>query len=283
MNNFTRLLCIILTVQLMSSTAKAQDKAGQLQPPPQNVTVDGDIREWGDSLRYYNAGTKINFSLANDKVNLYMAVRINDYTEQTRIINSGLTFSIDTRGKKKESYSITYPLGGDKSLLRIGLKRADDGGLTPEDQSELEHAKLTTLRQIKVKGFKDVEGDLITTSNTYGIKADFNFDKDGYLVYELAIPLKFFPGEDTAKNEWAFNFKVNGITEPGRNNDGDGPSRPGSGGGGFGEGRGGMGGGRGMHGGGGRGGQRFNAGGQAEEHGELAKSRDFWEKFYLAK
>ncbi|MBS1526909.1 MAG: hypothetical protein JST19_14740 [Bacteroidetes bacterium] len=283
MSNFHRILGFAFMVQVITIAAQAQNKTAQLQPPPQNITIDGDLKEWGDSLRYYNADNKINFSLANDKDNLYMAVRINDYTEQARIINAGLTFSIDTRGKKKESFSVTYPLGGDKSLMRVGLKRAGDGGLTPEDQSELEQAKLTTLRQMKVKGFKDIEGDLITTSNTYGIKADFDFDKDGYLVYELAIPLKFFPAGDLAKNEWAFNFKINGISQPSHAGDGDGPSRQGSGGS-FGEGRGGMsGGGRDMHGGGRRGGQHFNGGDQPGGMGELGKSLDFWEKFYLAK
>jgi hypothetical protein len=285
MRNCTPITCIFFIAMLSGSAAHAQDKAGQLQSPPQGIAIDGSLKEWGDSLRYYNTDKKINYSLANDKDNLYMAVRINDFSEQVRIVNAGLTFSIDPKGKKKESFTITYPLGANNTLLHIGMKRDDDGGLSADDESELTQAKLTTLRQMKVTGFKDIEGDMITTSNTYGIKADFDFDKDGYLVYELAIPLKFFPAEDLAKNEWAFNFKINGISKPAPSgNDQDGPSKPGSGGGfgGGGGGRGGMGGGgRGMHGGGGRGGMR--GGGQSTDRGELGKSVDFWEKYYLAK
>ena len=109
-----------------------------------------------------------------------------------------------------------------------------------------------------------------------------DYDKDGYLVLEAAIPLKFFHADDLLKNEWAFNFKINGITRPSQNNNSDagegGSGRGGRGGsGGFGGG----GGGRGGHG-GGRGGQHPNNG-QQTDRSEMSKTIDFWEKFYLAK
>jgi hypothetical protein len=168
----------------------------------------------------------------------------------------------------------------------LGGTRQDNGGLTKEDRDELMQARLTKLREIRVLGFKDIEGDMITTSNTYGIKTAIDYDKDGNLVYEAAIPLKFFHVDDLAKNEWAFNFKINGITRPGQNKEKgeqDGPGRAGRGEGGFGGGGMGGGGGRGGRGSGGRGGQHSGGGGGTTDHSELSKSVDFWEKFYLAK
>jgi hypothetical protein len=83
------------------------------------------------------------------------------------------------------------------------------------------------------------------------------------------------------KSEWAFNFKINGITRPGQDKDNgnhDGMTRSAGGPGGGGGGRGGrMGGGRGGHMGSG-GGNNAPA-----DRSELSKSVDFWEKFYLAK
>ena len=147
---------------------------------------------------------------------------------------------------------------------------------------------------MKVTGFKDIDYDIITTTNSYGFKAALDYDTEGNIVYEAAIPLKFFDAADIAKGEWAFNFKVNGITRPsGANGDGDRPEggmsggrggRGGMGGGG----RGGMGGG-GMAGGGGRGGRGGGmgrggraAGGEAIDRSSLSKSEDFWAKFYLS-
>ncbi|MDB4902674.1 MAG: hypothetical protein JWQ63_1955 [Mucilaginibacter sp.] len=256
-----------------------------LQAPPQSIAIDGDIKEWGDSLRYYNTEKKINYSVANDKENLYMAIRITDRLEQRKIFKAGITFAIDPKGKKKETFSITFPLnvqgGGVAALVS---QKEPEGEVTKQDREELMRERITTLRGIKVVGFKDIEGDMITTSNTYGIQTAINYDENGNLICEAAIPLKFFHADEPSKNEWAFNFKVNGLTRPtaGQGTDqGGGGGRGGRGGGGGGFGGGG-GGGRGGHGGGGGGGNHSDASGDGAQS-ELFKSEDFWEKFYLAK
>src|ERR1700761_109350 len=259
---FVPLLCIGTLQFFISTTTFAQDKAStsKLQPPPSNITIDGDLKEWGDSLRYYNQEKQLNYALANDQDNLYMAIRINDRSEQIRVLKAGLTLSIDTRGKKKETFSITFPIG-DQSQNTTELQGNDLQGntnITQQDRDDMKEARLTKLREIRVSGFKDIEGETITTSNTYGIKTAIDYDENGNLVYEAAIPLKFFHVDDLSKSEWAFNFKINGIVKHGQtaeNGEHDGMT-PGGGGGGFGGGgggRGGRGGGRGGHGGGGNG------------------------------
>jgi uncharacterized membrane protein YgcG len=273
-------VCAIQLAVINYCTAQNKSPQSTLQPPPAGVIIDGDLKEWGDSLRYYNEDQKLYYTLANDKENLYMAIRINDRSEQMRVLGAGLTLSIDTRGKKKETFSVTFPIGGSPAMAPDGDNQPLTGG-APDQAVHDDHmqANLTKLRQIKVTGFKDVESDLITTSNTYGFKAAIDFDKDGKLVYEAAIPLKLFHDDDLTKNEWAFNFKINGLTRPAQKRGDDengmqgGGGRGGMGGGGMGGGRGMRGGGRGMRGGGGQ--------GQAVEHSELSKSVDFWTKFSL--
>lgn len=280
---FIPLLCIGSLQLLLPTTTFAQDKtvANKLQPPPSNIIVDGNLKEWGDSLRYYNQDKQLNYALANDQDNLYMAIRINDRSEQIRVLRAGLTLGIDTRGKKKETFTMTFPVG-DQSSQGMAEKAMDlQGGnndVKQEDRDDLVKAKLTKLREIKVTGFKDIESETMTTSNTYGFKVAIDYDKDGNLVYEAAIPLKFFHAGDLSKNEWAFNFKINGITRPGQDKDNgnhEGMTR--GGGGGFG------GGGRGGRMGGGRGGRMGGGNNTPVDHSELSKSLDFWEKYYLAK
>jgi uncharacterized membrane protein YgcG len=283
---FIPLLCISSMHLFISTTAFSQDKgaANKLQPPPPNIVIDGDLKDWGDSLRYYNQDKQLNYTLANDQDNLYMAIRVNDRSEQLRILRAGLTLSIDTRGKKKETFTMTFPVG-DQSAPVVAEDAMDlQGGrhdVKQEDREELAKAKLTKLRAIKITGFKDIESETMTTSNTYGFKVAIDYDKDGNLVYEAAMPLKFFRADDLSKNEWAFNFKINGITRPGQdkyNADHEGMTR-GGGTGGF------AGGGRGGRMGGGRGGRMGGGGGNNPpvDRSELSKSVDFWEKYYLAK
>jgi uncharacterized membrane protein YgcG len=275
-------ICILQFAIISLCHAQSKTAQNKLQPPPANITIDGDPKEWGDSLPYYNKDKQINYALANDQDNIYMAIRINDRSQQIRVLRAGLTLSIDTKGRKKETFSITFPVG-DQSISDQ-LQEANDlqgsNDVTQQDRDDLAKARLTKLREIRVVGFKDIEGEMITTSNTYGIKTAIDYDKDGNLVYEAAIPLKFFHADDLSKSEWAFNFKINGITHKGQtpnSPDQDGPGKAGRGSGGMsggGGGRGGRGGGRGGHMGGGN--------SAPVDRSELSKSVDFWEKYYLS-
>jgi YD repeat-containing protein len=161
------------------------------------------------------------------------------------------------------------------------LKEKDEahGDITKQDREDLMRERITTLRGIKVVGFKDVEDEMITTSNTYGFQTAVNYDENGFLVCEAAIPMSFFHIADPAKNEWAFNFRINGM-EHKAHAAGDDPGDGKRGANGMGTG-GTAGGGRGH---GGRGGGSHNSlASDGEGHDALFKTEDFWEKFYLAK
>ena len=123
-----------------------------------------------------------------------MAVRLLDRSEQTRVLRAGLTFSIDPKGKKKETFSITFPLTvGGTVLVSSLVKDETPDSVGREEREELMRDRITTLRGIKVTGFKDIEDDMMTTSNTYGFRTAVDYDQKGYLVCEAAIPMSFFP------------------------------------------------------------------------------------------
>ena len=282
---FARLFCLPALATISAYTCIAQTKTMQntLQAPHDSIKVDGNLQEWGDSLRFFNGENQIHYAISNDKDNLYIAAKITDRSQQIRILHAGLTLGIDTKGKKKSTFAITFPLAQQGDAMSPDILTDTGGDITKEDRDELMQARLTKLREIKVDGFKDVESDMITTSNTYGFQLAIDYDKDGNLVYEAAIPLKFFHADDITKTEWAFDFKINGITRPPRvpqdpdSQQAQSGGRGGRGGGGGmgGGGRGGHGGGRGGHGGG------FSDAGSSD-HSALSKSVDFWEKYYLA-
>lgn len=273
-------LLLIATLACAGTISAQTKQAPNLLPPPANLVIDGSLADWGDSLRYHNEEKNLNYTLSNDKENLYAAIRINDRSEEARVLNAGITLSINTKGKKKETFSMTFPLRYPGSPVPAFSGRKDgDGEITREEREELVRERITTLRSIKMTGFKDIENEMITTSNTYGIKAAIDYDADGNLVYEAAIPLKLFHASDIGKGEWAFNFKINGMQKPEHNAE-SGDAQSGGGHGGMGGG--GMGGGRGARGGRGGGMGRGSAGGNEANCGEIFKSIDFWEKFSLS-
>jgi YD repeat-containing protein len=270
----------IVAIQLITTVVcHAQTDVNlKLKIPPAHITIDGDIKEWGDSLTFYSPEERLNYMISNNKDTIYLAVKIFEKSEIARVLNAGLTFSIDPKGKKKQTFSVTFPLNMQSGApMLFKHPGADEDAVTQEDRDELMRDRITSLRGIKVVGFKDIEDEMITTSNTYGFQTAINYDDAGNLICEAAIPLKFFHADDAVKNQWAFNIKINGIQRPApsadANGDSGGGGRHGGGGGG------GMGGGR--HGGGG-GGKRGGGGANSDTGGEMSKTVDFWGKFSLA-
>jgi len=274
------LICIITAQLFIIVSSSAQSVTGDLsvlRTPPGNISIDGDLKDWGDSLQYYNAESNTRYVLSNDKQNLYFAIKINNPTEIARVLRAGITLGVDPKGKKKSVYNITFPVN---TQLVNTAKSADQGlgEITQTDRDELHKQILTSLRGIRVEGFKDIESDMITTSNSYGIKTAIDYDANGNLVCEAAIPLKFFNLDDRSKTAWIFDIKINGVVNPAvqKSSDNDISSNLG-GRGGMGGGRGGMGGGR-----GGKGGTGNASTANGNTGSVLYKSVDFSGKFYLA-
>jgi len=280
----TTLLSALAISALLLNTriASAQDNMPplKLKPAPAHIVVDGSVKEWGDSLAFYSPAERLDYDITNTKDTLYFAVKVFDRSEVARIMHAGITFIIDPKGKKKETFSITFPLNVGAGSTPLFDKNAagDEDTVSKADREELMRERITTLRGIKVVGFKDVEDPNITTSNTYGFQTAIDFDDAGNLVCEAAIPMNFFHADGQLKTPWAFDIKINGVQRPTPSGD---SSQSGQGGGG----RGGMGGG-GMGGGGGRhggGGGRHGGGGNnpTGEASEMSKTVEYWGRFYL--
>lgn len=262
---------------------KAADQTPTMQKAPANVSVDGKLTEWGDTLAMYDSKTKLNYTIANDDTNLYVAAFVSDRMLKRKIMAGGITISVNSEGKKHKSYSLTYPIP-DKTAF-MGHSKNDD------DAEEMQRPSLLESTTIRVSGFKDVESDVITTSNTYGFKAAVSFDDKHDLVYETAIPLKMLHIKPNKKkaDQLAINIAINGIQRPTGENGGQrrGGMEAGGigGGGGMGGMGGGMGGGGGRRGGGmggGRGGNRGGSGQQQQDRSAMTETTDFWVALALA-
>lgn len=266
--------------------AQSKSNLKTLKAPPHQIVVDGNLKDWGDSLNYTNESKKVNYGLSGDKENLYFAIRIEDRAQQGQAMRNGITLAFNPEGKKKEMYSLTFPSPDQDENSMFIMPKADNAvteqQLKKEDQEERRKADLLKLRDIDVKGFKDVETDHISTANTYGIKTVLNFDEQGALIYEAAIPIKMLHNDNINGKPWMFDIKINSFSAAKGSHDGMKPSGEAGGMGGMrGGGGGGMGGG-GMRGGGGGGGMRGgrmgggqgNYGGNGGDQGKTVEIKD---------
>ncbi len=195
--------CALCIPMVLPQPSYAQETTLALKSPATAVTIDGKNTEWGENLAYHNAENNIHYTISNDKENLYLVIKTNDTKQQNNIILAGVTFSIDTKGRKKKGYAVTFP---EKlvPLTNIPLN-------TPE-QKRVAVSKINGTRKIGIHGFKkDVDEDEIYPGNSYKIQTALNFDANGYLIYEAAIPLYLFHA-DGPDSEWSYNIMLNAVT-----------------------------------------------------------------------
>lgn len=265
--------------QLFAQDAKLPNvQTANSTPPP--VKVDGDLKEWNNTFQAYNKQTKLFYTISNDDQSLYLIVKSTDLPTSNKIVAGGISFVINTDGKKKDknAFSLTYPV-----VTRAGGQGGGGGGrggfggggapgnrnAAPDSATVAAQHKQTidAAKEIKVLGFKDIADSLVSVYNEYGLKAAIGYDAAGSYTYELAVPLKLLNITPGSAKDMAYHITVNGITANFTPRDGGGQGGGGAGGGGFGGG-----------GNGGRGGQMGGPGGS-----DMFAPTDFWGMYSFTK
>lgn len=202
------------------------------------VNVDGEATEWRIPLRFYDATTKLNYTLSNDNENIYLCVRVVDELSQAKIMRNGLNIWFDTLAKKNKQCGILFPVpdkGGE------GFQEGGDGGGKHHGRGEhggggsdgLKKRFERQANQMQLIGFKKGIPDYLAPDNEYGIKVSINWDVNNIMIYEAAIPFKTFykpmlVAKDSLKNI-DFSMTIHGFPLPEKkddgNNSGGGPRR----------------------------------------------------------
>lgn len=190
---------------------------------PSTVRIDGKNLEW-DAFAAENKRTSLLYTIANDDKNLYLAIKASDHETITKIMAGGISFTINTKGKKREqdAFVITYPLivraSGNRGNMGQNRQRAG------QEQSQKERDSITlaqrktqlaSVKEIKALGFKQISDTLISIYNEYGIKAVAKMDEQGAYIYEAAIPLSLLEIAAGSTNEIAYQIKLNGLPNNG--------------------------------------------------------------------
>lgn len=243
---------------------------------PASVRIDGKIQEWS-GFAAENKRTDLFYTLANDDKNLYLVIKASNNETITKIMVGGISFTINTKGKKKveDGFTITYPIvarvnaanrpagQGGQNRQRMGQNRTEQ---TQEQRDSIALAQrktqLASIKEIKILGFKSIPDSLVSIYNEHGIKAVGKMDEQGAYVYEMAVPFSIMDVNVSEIKEFAYQIKLNGRPEAANFN-----MRTNAGGGGFG--------------GGNRG--NFGGGNANTARQDLMVATDFWGKYIFQK
>jgi hypothetical protein len=187
------------------------------------IKVDGKVPI--EDFKAYNKATGLFYTLSNDAKNIYLVMKSVDDINNAKIMMGGITFTVNTDGKKKEkdACSVSYPVivrqrnqAGGGNLRQRSNNSASAEKKQSADRSSTDSVVLARRRQqlalakeIKISGFKEIKDSLISIYNEHNILAVSKFDDKGAYVYELAIPLRLL-GLDLSSKEISYNLKVNG-------------------------------------------------------------------------
>ncbi|WP_134089702.1 hypothetical protein [Olivibacter sp. XZL3] len=169
------------------------------------VQIDGDLSDWGDSLRYYYEKQDLQFEIANDERQLYVAMRVKDPSWQMQALHQGFNLVINKDGKKKDGASITFPVPDRESLRALAAMDKD------ERPADMRQGVLNAVRAVFVSGMADVVDGPVSLENNYGIKAAVSIDSLDAVCYEAVIPFDRLGLTPSNNKETAFNVKINGI------------------------------------------------------------------------
>ncbi|MBW4888932.1 hypothetical protein KXQ82_04370 [Mucilaginibacter sp. HMF5004] len=256
-------------MSIIPIVTRGQEKLTQNIIAPAVVKIDGKFTEWPEKQLSADRTGKINYIIANDDKNLYVVIKTADQSTTMRIMSAGITLAVNPKGKKKETYAVTFPIISQKDMA--GQERVSPGVEGP-DINAMQRSMRSKMVIIGVKGFPLINFDQISIYNSYGIKTAIDFDEQNNLCYEAAIPLGLLSLNVDQTDPLACNIKVNGFKMP---------DMPGDAGAGMGGGPpGGMGGGPP---GGGMGSGPPPGGMRNMDIGDLLKSTDFWVKQTLVK
>lgn len=204
------IILVIALVSLFNLPAAFSQKKAELISTRwalKPVVADGSLSDWPDSLTLFNEATNLNYGLANDDTNVYLAIRSASKQDLNKILAGGISFSANIEGKKKDPPTVIFPV----------LDRTPGKNKNNREQPGVEERQkqvLSKIKDIRVTGFKEIIDGAISLQNTYGIRAAASFDKNNNLVQEIIIPLSLLNLSTADGVEVTYSIRVNGLQVP---------------------------------------------------------------------
>ena len=212
----TLLLSLIVLAVCLAGFSKEKTIACMWRASP--LSIDGVDDDWaGDSLSFEKK-FEVDYAFQNDAENLYVLFIFKDPLFLSTIKDTGMTVWINTEGKKKKKYGITFKMRKVSAEDIISLLEKQRGPLPEAEKNNIRSKPYYTFYQGDVR---DKKGNILTPTALGGelpVPIFKSQPKQKMMVYEFVMPLRILenlstkhkmePGK-TAK----IGFEWGGLTE----------------------------------------------------------------------
>lgn len=190
-NFYNLFLFIFISGFIFSCTKLVYNNLWQSRP----VNADGNLEEWHLPLRYYDSKSRLQYTITNDSVNLYICMCATDQQTQQKIIHAGMQIWIDTTGTKRQQTGIFYPLAAvqhKKYSFEDDSVKTKSWQFNKHDENSMKDRYAKRPQEMQLVGFKQPIGGITQLHNDYGISAILDWDSTGNMNYEALIPFRTF-------------------------------------------------------------------------------------------
>ena len=179
---------------------------------PANVKIDGKADEWGNKFEARNYTTDLYYTMANNNEDLYLIIQTKDKYAFKKIIDRGLTLSVNSP-KGGKDLNFTFPYNAGRKDISLSLKgNTIYMTRTVSDNDVADNNKILgqNHKLIKVEGVEGVDS-LVSVYNEIGLQAAELIDDSKAYTLEMAVKLKLLGLASNDGRKISYKIKVNAI------------------------------------------------------------------------
>jgi hypothetical protein len=152
------------------------------------IVADGSDAEWQGTTAYIKK-SNVSLGIRNDSEYVYTCVIAMDRQSQMQMMALGFTVWFDPEGGKNKVFGVHFPLGlrGQQPSVIPQDRRNPESREDPEETLKLMEQ---SQRELEIIGPGEEDRERVLLMQLQGIKAKLGSNQQGFLVYELRVPLR---------------------------------------------------------------------------------------------
>jgi len=163
------------------------------------VEESNDDNIFKNPLRFYNEETHLQYTILNDKKNLYIFIKATEQLVQLKILKSGILIKLDTNGKTKYQSNILYPI----------QNKANKSSMAPTKDWDTFVSRFPYVNTyMTVNGFKSITEEEYPIVNNKNLTVKISWDSIGVLRYKAIIPFALFYKDSLMLNDINRNIGI---------------------------------------------------------------------------
>lgn len=186
---FTRALLLSLVVLALCLAAFSEEERVESIWRGSPLSIDGADDDWAGDTLSFEKKFEVDYAFKNDAENLYVLFIFKDPVYMSTIKDTGMTFWINTEGKKKKKYGIHFKTIQVSADTLISILEKQKGPLPEDEKNNIRSKPNYAFYQSDVT---DKKGNILTPTALGGELAMPVFKlqpKQKMTVYEFVMPL----------------------------------------------------------------------------------------------